>query len=159
MSSTEQYLRMAVELARQNAERGGRPFAAVVVKNGNVVATAVNSVLATGDPTAHAETEAIRAAAKALKSDQLDGCVMYASGHPCPMCLAAMYVSGIQQGYYAYSIEEVPEGLSRGGMMYGEFRKPIREQSIRLEHHPLPRDGESAYAVWQRVRASGRRSG
>jgi len=159
MSSTEQHLRMAVELARQNAERGGRPFAAVVVKNGNVVASAVNSVLATGDPTAHAETEAIRAAAKALKSDQLDGCVMYASGHPCPMCLAAMYVSGIQQGYYAYSIEEVPEGLSRGGMMYAEFRKPIREQSIRLEHHPLPGDGESVYAVWQRVRASGRKSG
>jgi guanine deaminase len=151
MSSTEHYLRMAVDLARQNAERGGRPFAAVIVKDAKVVASAVNSVLATGDPLAHGETEAIRAAAKALKSDQLHGCVMYASGHPCPMCLAAMYVSGIQQGFYAYSIEDVPEGLSRGGMMYEQFRKPIREQSIKLEHHPLPGDGESVYAVWQRV--------
>src|SRR5260370_6315370 len=142
---------MAVDRARQNAERGGRPFASVIVKDDKVIATAVNSVAATGDPTAHAETEAIRAAAKALKSDQLDGCVLYASGHPCPMCLAAMYVSGIQQGFYAHSIEDVPEGLSLGGMMYEQFRKPIREQSIRLEHHSLPSDSESVYAVWQRV--------
>ena len=104
---------MAVDLARQNAERGGRPFASVIVKDGKVVATAVNSVVATGDPTAHAETEAIRAAAKALKSDQLDGCVIYASGHPCPMCLAAMYVSGIQRGFYAYSIDDVPDDSLR----------------------------------------------
>ena len=157
MSTTEHYLKMAVDLARQNAERGGRPFASVIVKDGKVVATAVNSVVATGDPTAHAETEAIRAAAKALKSDQLDGCLIYASGHPCPMCLAAMYVSGIQRGFYAYSIDDVPDGLSLGGMMYAQFRKPIHEQSIRLEHHPLPGDGESIYAVWQRITGGNKR--
>jgi guanine deaminase len=157
MSTTEHYLRMAVDLARQNAESGGRPFASVIVKDGKVVATAVNTVVATGDPTAHAETEAIRAAAKVLKSDQLDGCVLYASGHPCPMCLAAMYVSGIQQGFYAYSIEDAPDGLSRGGMMYEQFRKPIPEQSIRLEHHPLPSEGESVYAVWQRITRANKR--
>jgi guanine deaminase len=151
VSTTEHYLKMAVDLARQNAERGGRPFASVIVKDGKVVATAVNSVVATGDPTAHAEIEAIRAAAKALNSDRLDGCVIYASGHPCPMCLAAMYVSGIQQGFHAYSIDDVPEGLSLGGMMYAEFRKPIHEQSIRIEHHPIPSDGESIYALWQRI--------
>ena len=89
MSTTEHYLKMAVDLARQNADSGGRPFASVIVKDGKVVATAVNNVAATGDPTAHAETEAIRAAAKTLKSEQLHGCVLYASGHPCPMCLAA----------------------------------------------------------------------
>src|SRR5256885_16807989 len=98
--STEQYLRMAVDLARQNAERGGRPFAAIGVKDGGVVATAGNTVLATGDPTAHAETEAIRAAAKTLKFEQLDGCVIYARGHPWPICLAAMYVSGGHNGIY-----------------------------------------------------------
>jgi len=151
MSTTEHYLKMALDLARQNAERGGRPFASVIVKNGNVIATAVNTVAATGDPIAHAETEAIRAAAKALKSDQLDGCILYASGHPCPMCLAAMYVSGIQQGFYAHSIEDAPAALSRGAMMYEQFRKPIAEQSVRLEHHPIPSDGESVYAAWQRV--------
>jgi guanine deaminase len=151
MSTTQQYLKMAVDLARQNVEHGGRPFGSVIVKDGEVVATAVNSVVATGDPTAHAETEAIRAAAKTLKSDQLDGCILYASGHPCPMCLAAMYVSGIQQGFYAYTMEDAPDALSRGAMMYEQFRKPIPEQSIRLEHRPLPGDGESVYAIWQRV--------
>jgi tRNA(Arg) A34 adenosine deaminase TadA len=151
MSTTEHYLKMALDLARQNAERGGRPFASVIVKDGNVIATAVNTVIATGDPIAHAETEAIRAAAKALKSDQLDGCILYASGHPCPMCLAAMYVSGIQQGFYAHSIEDAPDGLSRGAMMYEQFRKPVAEQSVRLEHHPIAGNGESVYAAWQRV--------
>jgi tRNA(Arg) A34 adenosine deaminase TadA len=157
MSATEHYLAMAVDLARQNAEQGGRPFASVIVKDGKVVATAVNTVAATGDPLAHAETEAIRAAAKALKSDRLDGCVLYASGHPCTMCLAAMYVSGIGQGFYAYSMEEVPEGLSLGAMMYKEFRKPIPEQGIKLEHRPLPTDGESVYALWQRVTRENKR--
>ena len=151
MSTTQEYLKMTVDLARQNAERGGRPFASIIVKDGKVVASAVNTVEATGDPTAHAETEAIRAAAKALKSEQLDGCVLYASGHPCPMCLAAMYVSGIKEGYYAYSMEDAPGGLSRGAMMYAEFRKPIPEQSIRLVHHPLPSDGDTVYAIWERV--------
>jgi tRNA(Arg) A34 adenosine deaminase TadA len=129
MSTTEHYLKKAIDLARQNAEQGGRPFGCVIVKDGNVVASAVNTVVTTGDPTAHAETEAIRAAAKALNSDRLDGCILYASGHPCPMCLAAMYVSGIQQGFYAFSIEEAPDGLSLGGTMYEQFRKPISEQS------------------------------
>ena len=73
------------------------------------------------------------------------------------MCLAAMYVSGIQRGFYAYSIDDVPNGLSRGGMMYEQLRKPIREQSIRLEHHPLPSNGESPYAVWRRIARGKRR--
>ena len=157
MSTTEHYLKKAIDLAWQNAEQGGRPFGCVIVKDGNVVASAVNTVVATGDPTAHAETEAIRAAAKALNSDRLDGCILYASGHPCPMCLAAMYVSGIQQGYYAFSIEEAPDGLSLGGTMYEQFRKPISEQRMRLEHHPVPSEGETLYAFWQRVTRGNKR--
>ena len=151
MTTTEHYLRLTLDLARQNAERGGKPFASVIVKDGKVVASAVNCVEANNDPTAHAETEAIRAAAKALNSTRLDGCVIYASGHPCPMCLAAMYVSGIEQGFYAHSIEDVPNGLSLGGMIYEEFRKPVAEQKIRLEHHPVSGVGESVYAFWQRA--------
>ena len=127
------------------------------MKYGKVVATAVNAVVATGDPLAHAETEAIRAAAKALKSERLDGCVLYASGHPCTMCLAAMYVSGVGQGFYAYSMEEVPAGLSLGATMYKEFRKPIAEQSIKLVHHPLPSHGEPLYALWQRLTRDNKR--
>src|SRR5688572_7088440 len=79
---------------------------AVLVRDGEVIARAVNRIHETGDPTAHAELVAIREAAQALGRPRLDGCVVYASGHPCPMCLAAMHLCGIAAAYYAYSNED-----------------------------------------------------
>lgn len=151
MTSTDRFMRMAIDLARQNAERGGRPYACVIVKDGEVVGTGVNTVHATGDPLAHAETEAIRAAARRLKSPQLDGCILYASGHPCAMCLAAMHVSGIKRGFYAHRMDESPAGLSLGAKLYEEMRKPVAEQSVALEYHPVASEGEPLYAYWQRI--------
>src|SRR5690606_4128647 len=104
--ATERFLREAIALARANAERGGRPFGALVVKDGAVVATGVNEILATGDPTAHAELNALRAASHALGSPDLGGCTVFASGHPCPMCMAAMRISGVREVAYAYSNED-----------------------------------------------------
>jgi guanine deaminase len=157
MPTPDHYLRLAVDLARENVGRGERPFAAVIVKGGEVVATGVNCVAATGDPTSHAEIEAIRAAARALKSERLDGCVVYASGHPCPMCLAAMYLAGVAQGFYAHSIEDgVRYGLAASGKVYDELRKPIGEQSMQLEHVPVPPDGEPLYAYWHRRNSGGK---
>jgi guanine deaminase len=154
---TERFLRMAVDLARENVERGERPFGSVIVKDGEVVATGVNSVAATNDPTSHAEIEAIRAACRTLKSERLDGCVVYASGHPCPMCLSAMYLAGISRGFYALSIEDgAPYGLAASGKVYEELRKPISAQSIRLEHVRLASDGEPLYAYWQRRNSAGK---
>src|SRR5437868_9997211 len=94
-STHEDFLALAVRLALDNVQQHrGRPFGAVLVnKDGAVVATGVNTILESGDPTAHAELQAIRAAAKARNNPRLDGHVMYASGHPCPMCLAAMYMT------------------------------------------------------------------
>ena len=157
MPDTERFLRMAVDLARENVERGERPFGSVIVKDGDVVATGVNSVAATHDPTSHAEIEAIRAACRVLKSERLDGCVVYASGHPCPMCLSAMYLAGIGEGFYAHSIEDgAPYGLAASGEIYQQLRKPIAAQSMRLEHRPLPAGGESLYAYWQRRNSGGK---
>jgi hypothetical protein len=68
-----------------------------------------------------------------------------------------MHVSGIQEGFYAFSIEEAPDGLSLGGTMYEQFRKPISGQSMRLEHNPVPSEGESLYAFWQRVTRGNKR--
>ena len=79
---TERFLAEAIALARANAERGGRPFGAVVVKDGAVIATGVNEILETGDPTAHAELGALRAASRKLGSPDLSGCAVFASGHP-----------------------------------------------------------------------------
>jgi guanine deaminase len=157
MSDPQRYLHMAVALARENADRGERPFGSVIVKDGEVIATGVNSVAATNDPTSHAEIEAIRAACRTLRTERLDGCVVYASGHPCPMCLSAMYLAGIDEGFYAHSIEDgAPYGLGASGKIYDELRKPISAQTVRLQHVPVADDGEPLYAYWQRRNSAGK---
>lgn len=145
----ETFMREAIALARANIDEGGRPFGAVVVRDGQVVARAVNTIHVSHDPTAHAELEAIRAASRVLGSARLDGCEVYASGHPCPMCLAAMHLCGVQAAYYAYSNEEgEPFGLSTAAV-YAEMARPPR-QHLTLPLHPLRPQGEDGlYRAWQ----------
>src|SRR5918996_3506593 len=150
----ERFLRQAIDLAAANVtQRRGRPFGAVLVKDDRVIATGVNEVEATGDPTAHAELQAIRAASRVLASPRLDGCVMYASGHPCPMCLSAMYLTSVSEVCYAYSNEDgEPFGLSTAEL-YAELAKPLCEQAMRLEHRPIRLPDGDPYQAW--LRASG----
>jgi tRNA(Arg) A34 adenosine deaminase TadA len=123
MDLADTFLRQAIDLALANVTRGGRPFGAVLVKDGEVIATGVNEMLDTGDPTAHAELQAVRAASRVLGSLRLEGTTMYASGHPCPMCLAAMYLTGVQQVFCAYSNEDAERyGLSTAPI-YAELAK------------------------------------
>jgi guanine deaminase len=152
MDRTEHFLREAIELARANIGKAGRPFGAVVVKDGRVVATGVNEVHSTNDPTAHAELMAIRAASRALGSPRLDGCAVYASGHPCPMCKAAMRLAGVKEVAYAYSNDDgEPYGLSSAAA-YADLAKPVAEQSMRITHVPVRPDGRAhLYAEWQEV--------
>jgi guanine deaminase len=81
----------AIELAIENVRSGGGPFAALIVKNGRILSTGVNQVTSSNDATAHAEIVAIRAACAALQSFQLDGCDIYTTCEPCPMCFGAIY--------------------------------------------------------------------
>lgn len=97
------WLAQAVDLALDNVRAGGRPFGAVLVKDGAVVATGVNRMLATCDPSSHAEMEALRQAGPALGTVDLSGSILYASGHPCPMCLAAAVMTRVSAVYYAFS--------------------------------------------------------
>ena len=113
MLSHEQMLREAVRLAEINRERGARPFGAVLAIDGVVVATGVNDVVHSNDPTAHAETEAVRAACRQLGRPDLKGSVVYASGHPCPMCLATMVMVGVDAVYHAFdNTDAAPYGFS-----------------------------------------------
>jgi len=155
MSSAETYLLEAIALARDNVRRGGRPFGALVVKGGRVVARGVNETAATHDPTAHAELLALRAAGQALGTPRLDGCVVYASGQPCPMCVAAMRMAGIQEATFAYSIEEgEPYGLSTAAV-YAELMKPLAELTVKLVHRPVRPEGEvDLYTLWQASRSA-----
>lgn len=148
MDETERFLREAVALAQENVRAGGRPFGAVVVKDSEVVGRGVNRILATNDPTAHAELLAIRAAAETLGTPRLDGCAVYASGQPCPMCLAAMHLSGIRTLAYAWSNADAePYGLSTAALS-AQLARPLSEQGIAVQHLPLDLQGEHPYSIW-----------
>jgi guanine deaminase len=145
--SDEDFMREAVALARDNALQGGRPFGAVLVRDGVVVARAVNRIHETNDPTTHAELEAIRQASAALGSPRLDGATIYASGHPCPMCLAAMHMTGVKAAFFAYSNEDGEDfGLSTA-RVYAEMAREPQTQSLPLR--PLRPQGEAGlYEEW-----------
>lgn len=151
MTKEAQFLCEAIGLAQANSEKGGRPFGAVVVKDGEVIATGVNEILATNDPTSHAEMNAIRRASQWLGSPSLQGCTVYASGHPCPMCMAAMRMAGVGEVVYAYSNEDgAPFDLSTAAI-YAELAKPFAEQSMMIRHLPVRLEsGPDLYADWKR---------
>jgi guanine deaminase len=98
-------LTRAVELAAENVRGGQRPYAALVVKDTTVIGQGVNIVLATGDPTAHAEVEAVRDTCRTLGVRTLGGAYLVASCQPCPMCQAVTRLVGIERIYYAGSCE------------------------------------------------------
>lgn len=92
MTDDRQMMRRAIELAQTGIDaNSGGPFGCVIVRDGRIVGEGVNQVTSTNDPTAHAEVVAIRNACRELGSFQLDGCVVYTSCEPCPMCLGAIY--------------------------------------------------------------------
>jgi tRNA(Arg) A34 adenosine deaminase TadA len=98
------FMQRAITLAIENVRTGrGGPFAALVVKDGTIVAEGTNCVTSTNDPTAHAEVVALREACKALGNFQLDGCEIYTTCEPCPMCLGAIYWARPARVYYASS--------------------------------------------------------
>lgn len=96
----EDFMRVAIELSRESVESGGGPFGAVIVKDGEVIAKGSNSVTLLNDPTAHAEVTAIREACDSMQDFKLEGCDLYTSCEPCPMCLGAAYWAGIRTIYY-----------------------------------------------------------
>ena len=96
----EELMRKAIELSKENVANGGGPFGAVIAKDGEIIATGVNRVTASCDPTAHAEVSAIRAAAAQLGTFNLSGYEIYTSCEPCPMCLGAIYWARLDKMYY-----------------------------------------------------------
>lgn len=150
MEQDADFLRQAVALAYANVEKGGRPFGAVIVKDGRVIAQAVNEIVTTNDPTAHAELLAVRAAARHLGSASLEGCFVFASGHPCPMCMGAMRLAGVRGVTYAYSNEDArPFGLSTEDI-YADLARPFAEQSMTIRRVPTHLEGQpDLYALWK----------
>jgi guanine deaminase len=129
--SENTFMQRAVALALENVQssRGG-PFGALVVKNGEIIAEATNSVTSTNDPTAHAEMAAIRQACKKLEEFHLQGCEIYASCEPCPMCLGAIYWARLDRIYFAATAADAAKAGFDDSFIYQEISKPHAQRKI-----------------------------
>ncbi|GGC78147.1 tRNA-specific adenosine deaminase [Thalassobacillus devorans] len=142
----DRFMKRAVDLAVNNVREGGQPFGAVLVKNNQVVAEGVNELHKTYDVSGHAELLSIRRAQEELKTHDLSGFTMYASGEPCPMCLTAMYFAGIEDVYYAASVDQaVQAGLG----VYDDLQKQQEERLLMMKHVPLEEGQEDPMKLWK----------
>lgn len=129
-----EFMEMAARLSYENIDKGGGPFGAVIVKDGEVVATGVNTVTLDNDPTAHAEVNAIRHACRKLESFQLSGCTVYSSCEPCPMCLSALYWAGVKRVYYGNTKEDADAIDFSDKFIYEELDKRPEDRSMQGIH-------------------------
>ncbi len=142
------FLRRAIALAVKNVETGnGGPFGAVIVREGEVVAEAGNSVFTANDPTAHAEVNAIRAACRKLGAFRLDGCTLYTSSEPCPMCLAACYWAHLDQIFYAANAEDAARAGFDDAFLYRELALPVGERTLPAKEL-LREEAQVSFAAW-----------
>lgn len=127
------FMRRAIALAKQGmTNNAGGPFGAVIVKEGKIIAEGFNSVTSKNDPTAHAEVEAIRKACAELNSFQLDGCTIYTSCEPCPMCLGAIYWARPDKVYYACNRNDAAEVEFDDQFIYNEIETGIDHRKIKF---------------------------
>ena len=125
-----EFLRRAIALATENVKLAkGGPFGAVIVREGRIVGEGANSVTASNDPTAHAEVNAIRAAARTLNTFTLSGSELYTSCEPCPMCLAAIYWARCERIFYGNSAADAADAGFDDSFLYDEMKKPLGERS------------------------------
>jgi guanine deaminase len=119
---SDQFMRRAIALALGNIRAGGGPFGCVIVKDGRIIAEGANRVTATTDPTAHAEVVAIRDACRALKNFQLEGCDLYTTCEPCPMCLGAIYWARPSRVFYAAAAGDAAAAGFDDAFIYEELK-------------------------------------
>ena len=130
MNKHHHFIQQAIDLASANIIHGGGPFAALIVRDGKIIATGVNQVTLNNDPTAHAEIVAIRAACAILADFSLEGCTLYSSCEPCPMCLAAIYWARISHLFFGAGHEDAGRAGFRDEFIYTELALPIQERSL-----------------------------
>ena len=149
MEKNINYLKQAIEISADNINKGGGPFGAVIVKDGEIIAATGNSVTNTNDPTAHAEVNAIRLAAKKLNTFDLSGCEIYSSCEPCPMCLSAIYWSRINKIYYANTREDARKIDFDDSSIYSELQKNINERKIPMAQI-MRNEALKAFELWDK---------
>lgn len=146
----ERFLRRALKLAKDNASSGrGGPFAAVVARSEEIVATGVNLVTASLDPTAHAEVNAIREACRKLGTYTLQDCALYSSCEPCPMCLGAIYWARLEALYFAGTRQDAARAGFDDSVLYEQIALPVFERRLRTVRL-LEADGAAPFEAWLR---------
>lgn len=144
-----EFMRRAIELAKNSIDGDGGPFGAVVVKDGKIVAEGSNSVTLENDPTAHAEVVAIRKACKELETFDLSGCEIYTSCEPCPMCLSSMYWAHIGRYYYGCTQDDAKEIGFDDSFIYREIELAPKDRQI-LSIQCLHREAQGAFDRWKK---------
>lgn len=144
----EELMREAIRLSVENIAAGGGPFGAVVARQGELIATGTNRVTSSCDPTAHAEINAIRAAAVRLGTFDLAGCELYTSCEPCPMCLGAIYWAHIDRIYYANGKDDARDAGFDDSFLYEEFGRAPQQRRVKTV--PMLREEAlKAFEIWK----------
>ena len=145
----DRFMARAIELSLENVRSGkGGPFAAVVVKDGRIIAEGTNRVTSTNDPTAHAEIVAIREACRSLTSFQLTGCDIYTSCEPCPMCMGAIYWARPAHVYFAATAADAARYGFDDSFIDQELQRPWAERKIPMTRM-MGQEALAAFSAWE----------
>ncbi len=144
-----EFMKKAIELSIESVTKGGGPFGSVIVKDNKIIAQGSNKVTPTNDPTAHAEIVAIREACKKLNNFSLNGCELYSTCEPCPMCLSAIYWARIDKIYYANTRKDAQKINFDDSLIYSEFQKKINERKISMIQM-MRSEALKAFELWDK---------
>lgn len=145
--TNEELMRRAILLSEENVRNGGGPFAAIIAKDGKIVAEGCNRVTAESDPTAHAEVNAIRTACKNLATFNLSDFEIFTSCEPCPMCLGAIYWARLKKIYYGNTREDAAKIGFDDDFIYKEIPLPVERRSIPMENL-LHGESQRCFDLW-----------
>ena len=143
----DKFMKRAIELSIKSVNSGTGPFGAVIVKNNKIISEGFNTVTLANDPTSHAEIVAIRIACKELNNFSLEGCNLYTTCEPCPMCLSAIYWARIDKVYYANTRSDAQKIDFSDSMIYEELNKTIKDRKIPM-NQMMREEAIKAFELW-----------
>ena len=144
-----EFMKRAIELSVKSVNNGGGPFGCVIVKDEKIISEGSNKVTSSNDPTAHGEIVAIREACKSINNFSLNGCELYSTCEPCPMCLAAIYWARIDKIYYANTRKDAQKIGFDDSLIYSEFQKNIDKRKIPMIQM-LRNEALKAFELWDK---------
>ena len=151
MENNKKFMLRAIQLSIESIQNNGGPFGCVIVKQNKIISEGFNKVTSTNDPTAHGEIVAIREACKKLNTFNLEGCDLYSSCEPCPMCLSAIYWSHVDKIFYANTRKDAQEIDFDDSLIYTEINKDTNDRKIKMTQ--IPRDKAlEAFKFWNEIK-------